>query len=668
MAEPEELIIEGAHLATRVAGDIWRRHAAPRSASTIGLAAVRARLDLFVTALFRASVPILPVVPPSKATWLARLARGRTHDARLEPFVSGTDGYRIFLPRELPRTVAGCDGLDVYRLLALQQGARVDRGTAQTARRASGEPARDWFLLATAATVDLWISREIPGVRPVLDGLRADALTRIARTRKLDGDESLVMETRALLGGQRTARLASLAADASAAECLRWAESAALESAVERRCALAPVWYCGRIFPSAAVRVTDHGEAPDPMEPRTRPFRVAEMRRRPKPRQAPDDEDDEGTGMWVIRADEPQESVEDPLGMQRPTDRDEKADAEGLADSLSELPEARVVRTPERAHEVLRSDDAPSLAAPHKPGPLGRQGISYPEWDYRAGAYRTPGAVVHESVPRPGDPGWMAAALARHAKLARQVRTRFERLRPRRQRLAGQLDGADIDINAYVTAASDMRAGGAVDGKFYLTSRPARRELSVALLVDVSASTDAWVAPGRRIIDVAREALLVVCHALDALGDPYAIYGFSGESAGNVTVLGVKGFDERNSLTVRRRIASLDYDRYTRLGAALRHVTAALGRQRTSRRLLLVLSDGKPNDVDAYEGRYGVEDTRQAIAEARRQGIVVFCLTIDREAPRYAVRIFGRSGFAVLKRPEQLPAVLTEALRRLIRL
>jgi nitric oxide reductase NorD protein len=160
----------------------------------------------------------------------------------------------------------------------------------------------------------------------------------------------------------------------------------------------------------------------------------------------------------------------------------------------------------------------------------------------------------------------------------------------------------------------------------------------------------------------------VVCHALDALGDPYAIYGFSGESAGNVTVLGVKGFDERNSLTVRRRIASLDYDRYTRLGAALRHVTAALGRQRTSRRLLLVLSDGKPNDVDAYEGRYGVEDTRQAIAEARRQGIVVFCLTIDREAPRYAVRIFGRSGFAVLKRPEQLPAVLTEALRRLIRL
>jgi nitric oxide reductase NorD protein len=668
LAEPEELIIEGAHLATRVARDVWRRHSPPSSTETIRLADVRSRLELFVTALFRATIQLLPIEPPSKATWLARLARGRTHDPRVEPFVSGTDGERIFLPRELPRIVTARDGLEVYRLLAVQQAARVDREIVRTAARASGDRARDWFLLATAATVDLWIVREIPGFRPILDAVRGDALTRILRTRKAAGEGALALETRALLGGQRTPRLAGLGADAPAAECLEWAESIAREDAAENRCAVPPVWYCGRIFPAAGVRVTGNGQAPDAMEPRTRPFRVAEMRRRPKPRQASDDEDDEGTGMWVIRADEPQESVEDPCGMQRPADRDEKADAEGLADSLSELPEARVVRTPERAHEVLRSDDVLPRTAHIEPGRPVRRGISYPEWDYRAGAYRTPGAVVHEPVPPLGDPGWIASALTRHAKLARQVRSKFERLRPRRERLRGQLDGADIDINAYVTAASDMRAGGAVEGKFYVTSRPARRELSVALLVDVSASTDAWVAPDRRIIDVEKEALLVVCGALDALGDPYGIFAFSGESAGNVSVLGIKGFHERNSHAVRRRIAALDYDRYTRLGAAIRHVTAALGRQQTSRRLLLVLSDGKPNDVDAYEGRYGVEDTRQAIAEARRQGIVVFCLTVDREAPRYAVRIFGRSGFAVLRKPDQLPFVLIEALRRLIKL
>jgi nitric oxide reductase NorD protein len=95
-------------------------------------------------------------------------------------------------------------------------------------------------------------------------------------------------------------------------------------------------------------------------------------------------------------------------------------------------------------------------------------------------------------------------------------------------------------------------------------------------------------------------------------------------------------------------------------------VTAALGREQTTRRLLLILSDGKPNDVDVYEGSYGVEDTRQAVAEARRQGVTVFCLTVDREAPRYAGRIFGRSGFAVLRRIDELPAMMVDVLRCLV--
>ena len=161
-----------------------------------------------------------------------------------------------------------------------------------------------------------------------------------------------------------------------------------------------------------------------------------------------------------------------------------------------------------------------------------------------------------------------------------------------------------------------MRAGATVDGRLYVERRPSRRELAVALLADVSASTDGWVSSNRRIVDVEKEALLVVCEALDALGDRYGIFAFSGEGAADVSVLTLKSFGEARNLTVERRIAALDSDRYTRMGAAIRHVTAALGREHTSRRLLLILSDGKPNDVDVYEGRYGVEDTRQAVAEA----------------------------------------------------
>jgi nitric oxide reductase NorD protein len=145
------------------------------------------------------------------------------------------------------------------------------------------------------------------------------------------------------------------------------------------------------------------------------------------------------------------------------------------------------------------------------------------------------------------------------------------------------------------------------------------------------------------------------------------LYAFSGEGANHVAVLSLKGFEEPASGLVRRRIAALDSDRYTRLGAPLRHVTGTLGREEATSRLLLLLSDGKPNDIDRYEGQYGVEDTRRAVTEARRQGVTVFCLTVDREAPRYAGRIFGRNGFNVLHRAEQLPAVVVEVLRQLIR-
>ena len=245
--------------------------------------------------------------------------------------------------------------------------------------------------------------------------------------------------------------------------------------------------------------------------------------------------------------------------------------------------------------------------------------------------------------------------MARHARLARRVRARFERLRPRHVRLNRQPDGSEPDIAAWVSTCADIRAGATVDGRLYVERRPSRRELAVALLADVSASTDGWVSSNRRIVDVEKEALLVVCEALDALGDRYGIFAFSGEGADDVSVLTLKSFDEARSLAVERRIAALDSDRYTRMGASIRHVTAALGRERTSRRLLLILSDGKPNDVDVYEGRYGVEDTRQAVAEARRQGVTVFCLTVDREAPRYASRIFGRAGFAVLHKADELP-------------
>lgn len=179
-------------------------------------------------------------------------------------------------------------------------------------------------------------------------------------------------------------------------------------------------------------------------------------------------------------------------------------------------------------------------------------------------------------------------------------------------------------------------------------------------------SASGWIADQRRIIDVEKESLVLVCEALDALGDRYDLLSFSEEGPRGVDLRLLKRFAEPYGQSVRERIAGLEHDRYTRLSSALRHATAALCREDARHRLLQVLSDGKPNDIDEYEGRYGVEDARPAVVETRLQGLSSFCLTVDREAPVYRPRVFGPAGYAVLRQPGRLPAVLVDVVRDLL--
>jgi nitric oxide reductase NorD protein len=188
----------------------------------------------------------------------------------------------------------------------------------------------------------------------------------------------------------------------------------------------------------------------------------------------------------------------------------------------------------------------------------------------------------------------------------------------------------------------------------------------VTLLVDISGSTDAWIATHRRVIDVEREALLLVCIALEGLREPYSVLAFSGEGPSHVTIRDIKAFNEAYGTEVGQRIAALEPELYTRAGAAIRHASSLLMKQSAKHRLLLLLSDGKPNDLDEYDGRYGAEDMRQAVIEARLQGIFPFCLTIDRQAASYLPQVFGANHYALLPKPELLPSVLLEWIRRLL--
>ena len=668
MAEPEGLVIDGARMAAAATRDLWRR-ARPRAAPPVlALERVRRRLELLLGALYGAAIPVVGADPEPAPTWLARaLGRAPRHIAVGEA-LAATDGRRVWLPRELD--ARGGDeraALDRYRFLAIAHGARAAFGFARERPTHASAVERDLYWIAEAAAVDRRLAGDLPGFAPELRAARAAALAaRPAVQRSTVTEREVERIVQQVLAADVAAPPPELGVVDGPGDARAWARDIARRLGPARRYrGVAPVeiWGTPRLPVSPPDPPGD--ETPEPRPPR--PARAALLRRNPRVRPARNGEDDSSPGTWMIRFDDPMQSVEDPMGLQRPADRDESIDAGELADALSDLPEARTVRTPDAARDVLQGD---ADAVPRRAGEQrltgSGQGIAYPEWDHRAAVYRFPGALVRPIAAPLGGDEWAQRVLARHAPLVRRVRRRFDGLRARRARLGRQPDGADVDVCAYVTALADRRAGEPSDDRLYTETRAARRDLAIAVLADASASTDAWVSGRLRIVDVEKEALIVLLEALAALGDRHAVLAFSGQGPRAVEVRTVKGFGEGDRVAARRRVASLEADGYTRVGAAIRHASALLALERAQHRLLLLLSDGKPNDVDEYAGRYGIEDTRRAVAEARLQGLVPFCLTVDRAAPAYLPGMFGPGGYAVLSRPERLPAVVVEVIRALV--
>jgi nitric oxide reductase NorD protein len=292
--------------------------------------------------------------------------------------------------------------------------------------------------------------------------------------------------------------------------------------------------------------------------------------------------------------------------------------------------------------------------------------VSYPEWDRGTQQYRLNAVLVRSGPAEEGDAEWSLAMRVERAALVRRVRQRFEALRARRTRLGQQKDGDELDLSASVRTLVDIRTGGPVDDRWYIAVRPARRPIAIALLADVSGSTETPVTGTQRVIDVEKVALLLASEALDALGDPYTMLTFASRGARNVRVLTIKEFGEPSDDVVRRRVSGMRPHGNTRMGAAVRHATALLLRQNAGHRLLLILSDGRPSDQDGYHEQYGIEDTRQAVLEARAHDVFPFCLTVDWEGADYLPRIFGDSGHTILRHADQLPLALLQVVRQLL--
>lgn len=340
----------------------------------------------------------------------------------------------------------------------------------------------------------------------------------------------------------------------------------------------------------------------------------------------------------------------------------EDDDAEGAKQAADDLDEIAVGQHERKAATRLKLelDLAPAAA---DTGALAGE-FTYPEWDWSRAAYHADHCRVIAGTAAEEGEDWTPDAAAR--RRIDRVRRQFEALRPKRQVFSGQPDGDELDLAALVRTRADRRARGTADDRVWLQARNASPDLAVAVLLDASLSTDGWI-DNRRVLDVEKEALLALTHGLAACGDRHGLFAFTSRRRDQVWVRTLKGFDETHTARVARRVQALRPGHYTRIGAAVRHVTARLAERPNRQKLLILLSDGKPNDVDHYEGRYGVEDTRMAIREARRDGVAVFGITVDAEARDHFPTLFGRGSYAIFPHVDRLSTALPALYRQLVR-
>ena len=283
----------------------------------------------------------------------------------------------------------------------------------------------------------------------------------------------------------------------------------------------------------------------------------------------------------------------------------------------------------------------------------------YDEWDYRRQHYRKKWCAVREKKVNPKHDDFVSKTLSKYSGLIKHLRKVFEAMRDEDRLLKRQAHGDGIDIDALVEALADTRDGSEMSERLYTRMHRTERNIAVIFMVDMSGSTKGW------INDAERECLILMSEALERLGDRYAIYGFSGVARKRCEIYKIKHFDEDYNADVKARISGIEPQDYTRMGFAIRHLTQLLSEVDARTRLLITLSDGKPDDYDNYRGTYGIQDTRRALIEARRRGVHPYCITIDTDAKEYLAHMYGAAEYTVIDSVHKLPQKISDIYRRL---
>lgn len=581
----------------------------------------------------------------------------------------------------------------------------------------------DWFLLADGFRVVTAMDRAYPGLRREHRELAALLVRRwiheAGRTRPSLFDvlfiwlfsalplEALPEEWR-FIAGLTAASVAPLASPgATANDALRVAELLAIQLA-EQTVAAAEVSGSGVLADQmtgdallAAYLYDEDDPAPQPQGE----GQVESDAAGPTPPESPpedlqlavNDELDEQAGINApLSAEALQQLIEAGVELHLKQGRGDEIDGLGLyiTDLLGKIPTEQLQELRNLLDESTRGDRPP----PRRWLERQSQGTAfyYDEWDYQITDYRRRWCRLLE-VSLEGDSGeFFNATLSDYAAMIPEVRRQFQKIRPEMYRIVrGLEDGEDFDLNAVVNARVDRRARRAPSSKVYIARQREERDVATLFLIDMSASTDepmqklapalpeegdpyraAFAAgqgptkPGRRIIDVTKEALVIMAEALEEIGDAYAIYGFSGHGRSNVEFYLVKSFKESLNAGVKGRIGTIEPKRSTRMGTALRHAMEKMAGITARARHLILLSDGFPQDFDYGQDRrsnvYGLRDTSVALRECEAAGITPFCITVDKAGHDYLREMCTESRYLVIDDISSLPRELPKIYQRVV--
>jgi nitric oxide reductase NorD protein len=571
----------------------------------VHLSAIRRRLELLLKAHYGRSFEIVEDrTLPTK--WWERLFADVRHPSRSPEPVAVISGDAIVLPREIAVSPEAPSPEERYRLLAAAAAEREVRGTLAAHASLETRLERELFWVKEGAAIDAAIADQFPTLKPALELARKRILAKRPNQKAFSPLE-LAVEREIL---------STLTSPVSASSAWSASSALAVQSRDEARrltqehpgtfTGTAPVGHWGTC-PQTPI-------AKPPSNPTTEFFA-------------------DGRGEIEIEQETEDQSrfTDDQRGQQEDDDPD-RASLESAPDL--DLRRARMRR----------------IGTPFK----------YPEWNHRKHVH-VPDATTVWSSTAPS----ALIVDAGSSATTRQLREQFQRLRAHRESRKRQYTGDALDLPAVVDGLIDRRMGRTPDERVYEETRVNRQSLAIALLVDISGSTGNPLADGQRIIDLERVALRMAHDGLEAVGDPYAMFAFSSIGAHDVQVLTLKGFAERGSVAPAR-IAALQPDQNTRLGAAIRHVSRVLGEQPAAHQLLLVVTDGRPSDV-AYDEEFGVADTRRAILDARNRGTTVFGLAIDPEDHSYLTELFGPSGYVWVRDPHALGRQLLRSISMMLR-